>query len=185
VWYSGALDYVSSNPWGELQDEAARKVQGKGWLLVDLETGKAERQPVPLARRVLDLPRLDAAGKTSAELDGLLADAILSVPGGISDQVVRQVIRNVSRTVGRGINYQLIRTYKAQALHFQLDLRRPELQRATGVGAPGRRQTLPELVEAFLQDRAATSLPPDMDKEAFVATGTQIMAAIEREWAQG
>ena len=185
VWYSGALDYVSSNPWGELQDEAARKVQGKGWLLVDLDTGKVERQPVSLARRVLDLPRLDAAGRTAAELDGMLADAILAVPGGIGDQVVRQVIRNVSRTVGRSLNYQVIRTYKTQALHFQLDLRRPELQRATGVGSPGRRQTLPELVEDFLRGHAAKALPPDMDKDAFIATGTQIMAAIEREWAQG
>ena len=40
IWYSGALDYVSSNPWGELQDETRLFVKGKGWLLFDLESGE-------------------------------------------------------------------------------------------------------------------------------------------------
>jgi hypothetical protein len=165
VWYSGALDYVSTNPWGELQDEAEKKVEGKAWLLVDLESGVAERRPVPLARRVIDLPRLEGMGLVAEELDALVAEAVAGVAGGITDEVVRQVVRNVPRSVGRGMNYQAIRSYKAQALHFQLDLRRPEIQRQVGVGAPGRRRTLPELVETFLTGR---DLPADIEREALV-----------------
>ncbi|HSE68062.1 MAG TPA: DNA repair exonuclease [Gemmatimonadales bacterium] len=183
VWYSGSLDYVSTNPWGELKDEAERKVEGKAWLLVDLESGKAERKPVPLARRVIDLPRLDGIGLVAAELDALVAEAVANVPGGITDEVVRQVVYNVPRSVGRAMNYQTVRAYKAQALHYQLDLRRPEIQRQVGVGSPGRRQTLPEIVENFLKERP--DLPPDIERDALVQTGTQIMTAIEREWAQG
>jgi DNA repair exonuclease SbcCD nuclease subunit len=182
VWYSGALDYVSTNPWGELRDEAEKHVEGKAWLLVDLESGVAERRPVPLARRVIDLTPLEGMGLVAEELDALVAEAVAGVPGGITDEVVRQVVRNVPRSVGRGMNYQAIRAYKAQALHFQLDLRRPEIQRQVGVGSPGRRRTLPEIVETFLTGR---DLPADIERDALVQTGTQIMAAIEREWAQG
>lgn len=182
VWYSGSLDYVSTNPWGELQDEAGKKMQGKAWLLVDLESGVAQRMPVQLARRVIDLPRLEGMGLVAEELDALVAEAVANVPGGITDEVVRQVVHNVPRSVGRAMNYQTIRAYKAQALHFQLDLRRPEIQRQVGVGSPGRRQTLPEIVETYLNRR---DLPPDIERDALVQTGTQIMTAIEREWAQG
>jgi hypothetical protein len=181
-WYSGSLEYVSSNPWGELRDENDRGIVGKGWLLVDVDSGAAERQPVPLARRVLDLPVIEGAGRTPAELDGLVADAVASVPRGIADQIVRQVVRDVPRHVGREMSHATIRAWKAEALHFQLDVRRPESHRTVGVGAPGRRQTLPEIVQAYL---SARPLPTDLDRALFVSTGTELMTAVEREWAEG
>lgn len=182
VWYSGALDYVSPNPWGELADEKAQNIPGKGWLLVDLPSGAVERRMVPLARRVLDLPPIDGAGRTALELDQALAAQLADIPGGLTDQVVRQVLRNVPRHVGREMNHAALRGYKADALHFQLDLRRPESQREVGVGAPGRRQTLPEIVQDYLARRI---LPGDLDREAFVRTGHDLMAEVERERAEG
>jgi predicted phosphodiesterase len=181
-WYSGSLEYVTSNPWGELRDEKDRGLTGKGWLLVDLDSGKVERKPVLLARRVLDLPPIEGAGRTSAELDGLVADAVASGTQGIADQIVRQVVRDVPRHVGREMSHAAIRAWKAEALHFQLDVRRPESHRTVGVGAPGRRQTLPEIVQEYLKDR---SLPADLDRDLFVATGTELVNAVEREWAEG
>jgi len=182
VWYSGALEYVSPNPWGELTDERANGIDGKGWLLVDPESGAVERHPVPLARRVLDLPPIDAAGLAAAEIDRELAQAIERLPGGLRDQIARQVVRNVPRHVGRELNHAAIRSYKAEALHYQLDLRRPESHREVGVGAPGHRQTLPELVHDYLARRV---LPGEIDREMFVRTGTELMAEVEREWAEG
>ncbi len=182
VWYSGALDYVSPNPWGELADERAHGIHGKGWLMVDLPAGTVERQPVVPARRVIDLPPIDGEGLSAVELDRALAEALGTIEGGYADQVVRQVVRNVPRHVGREMNHAAIRGFKAEALHFQLDLRRPESHREVGVGAPGRRQTLPELVEDYFGRRL---LPGDIDREAFVRTGTELMAAVEREWAEG
>ncbi|MEO8140871.1 MAG: metallophosphoesterase [Gemmatimonadota bacterium] len=182
VWYSGALEYVSPNPWGELADEREHDIHGKGWLLVDLPSGAVQRMPVVPARRVIDLPPIDGEGHSAVELDRALTGALATIDGGYTDQVVRQIIRNVPRHVGREMNHVAIRGFKAEALHFQLDLRRPESHREVGVGAPGRRQTLPELVEDYFARRL---LPGDVDREAFVRTGTELMAAVEREWAEG
>lgn len=182
VWYSGSLDYVSPNPWGELAEERALGQDGKGWLLVDLSSGNPERQGTPLARRVHDLPPIDAKGRTAAELDQLIATAIAAIPGGLSDQIVRQVVRNTPRHVGREINYAAIRSYKAQALHYQLDLRRPEIRHDAGAGAPGRRRTLPEVVEDFLLTRP---LPAEIERDGFVRRGRELMESVEREWVEG
>lgn len=182
VWYSGALDYVSSNPWGELADEQNYKVPGKGWLRVDLGKRKVTRQTIPLARRFIDLLPLDGVGRTAGEIDTMLSTSLSSIKGGVEDQVVRQVIRNVPRDVARGLNHTAIRSYQALALHFQLDLRRPEVHRRIGVGAPGTRQRLADTVETYLRERY---LPEDVDREPFVQTGMQFMRQVEGETGSG
>jgi DNA repair exonuclease SbcCD nuclease subunit len=180
-WYCGSLDYVSTNPWGELQDEAERGVEGKGWILADLDTGEAAPQPVALARRVMDLPRLDGADLAAEELQARIAARVAAVPGGIADQVVRLVVTNVPRHLARQLDHAVIRAWKSEALHFQLDLRRPEPTRMTGIGSPGRRQTLPELVEEYLGARA---LPAEVDRARFVRAGRELVEAAEREMAE-
>jgi len=182
AWYAGALDYVSPNLWGELQDEAERGVRGKGWLLADLETGTVSVQPIAAPRRVLDLPPIEGAGLAAAALDALISERIRAVDGGIADQVVRLVVRGVPRHVMRELDHTAIRALKAEALHLQLDVRRPEASRETGVGAPGRRQTLPEMVRAYLAHRA---LPASVDRERFVSIGSELVESAEREAPAG
>ena len=183
VWYSGALDYVSPNPWGELQEEHRRRIPAKGWLLVDLNHGTVARHPIDPPRRVLDLPSLDGADLAAPELDRLLVEAVESVPGGIADAVVRQVVRNVPRAVGRELDHARIRAWKSEALHFQLDLRRPEAaERNIGNAAPGQRQTLAEMLEGFLRRRV---LPGGMNRAVFVAEGVELLASIERDGGEG
>ncbi len=178
VWYAGSLDYVSSNPWGELRVEREEKIRGKGWLLVDLEQGTVERQPIAAPRRVLDLPWLDAVDLSATELDRLLEEAVESVSGGIDDAVVRQVVRNVSRTLARELNHTAIRQWKSAALHFHLDLRRPEPARLRGgAGAPGTRRTLGDELKQHLRNRP---LPKGIDRDQFVADGTALLADVER-----
>lgn len=175
VWYAGALEYVSPNPWGELREERQHRLGGKGWLLIDLDAGTLERHLIEAPRRVLDLPWLDATGLSSSELDRLLADAVSGVTGGIEGAVVRQVIRNVPRPVARELDHGRIREWKASALQFQLDLRRPEVTgKRVGSGAPGHRLTLPEVVEQYLRERP---LPASIDRDDFVQTGLQLFHA--------
>jgi DNA repair exonuclease SbcCD nuclease subunit len=181
-WYAGSLDYVSSNPWGELREERSRDIAGKGWLLVDPDTGRVERRLLPSPRRFLDLEPIAGMGLSPAELDAAIAQRLGTVPGGLGASVVRLVVRDVPRHVARSLDHSAIRALRAEALHLQLDIRRPEVTRQVGVGAPGRRQTLPGLVEGYLEKRP---LPAELDRREFVALGVELVETAERELASG
>lgn len=178
VWYAGSLDYVTSNPWGERRDEDRHGLEGKAWLLVDPAGGKATRMPVPLARRVIDLPPLYGDGQGAADLDRLIQERLATIEGGYADQIVRQVVYRVDRTVARGIDHAAVRAVKAEALHFQLDLRRPEAQGPAGLDEAGRRKPLVEVLRDYLSRRP---LPADLDREVFVREGVALLEAVVRE----
>jgi DNA repair protein SbcD/Mre11 len=180
VWYAGSLEYVSPNLWGELVDEADHGSHGKGWLLADVDRGTAQRRTVPLARQILDLEPIEADGLQAEAIDGLIAARVAAVPGGVADKVVRLLVRNIPRHVARELNHAAVRALKAVALHFHLDLRRPDIHRTVGTGAPGRRQTLPELVRSYLERRP---LPAELDRDAFVRLGEALVDSVERDFA--
>jgi hypothetical protein len=113
-------------------------------------------------------------------LDAEIAARLASVPGGIAEQIIRLRVYDVPRHVARSLDHTAIRAWKAEALHLNLDLRRPDVHRMVGVGAPGHRQTLPELVRSFLQTRP---LPAEIDRAQFVRTGGELMDAVERDAA--
>jgi DNA repair exonuclease SbcCD nuclease subunit len=182
AWYAGSLEYVGPNIWGEWVDEQQHGSHGKGWLLADLERGGVTRMPVPGARAVFDLDPVLAEGLSAAGLDQQIKERIEAVPGGIADKIVRLRVFGVPRHVARELNHSAIRAYKAEALHFHLDLRRPEMHRVIGTAAPGKRQTLPELVASFL---AARPLPAELDRDALVRLGRDLMDAVERDLAGG
>lgn len=182
AWYAGALDYVTPNIWGELADDRAHGLAGKGWLLVDVDAGTVERRPVPLARAVMDLEPIHAEGLTAADIDGLIAERVGAVAGGVRDRIVRLRVFDVPRHVARELDHAAIRALKAEALHFHLDVRPPEARRLIGVGAPGRRQTLAELLGDYLARRP---LPADVDREAFVRRGVELLESVERDGAGG
>ncbi len=178
VWYAGALDYVTPNPWGELIEQRKSGVKGKGWLLVDLETGAVDRQFILSSRGLHDLKSIEGRGLTAAELDRLIQERLATVPGGLADQLVRLVVHDVSRQVVRELNHAAIRTAKATALHFHLDLRRPQVERTIGVGAPGPRQTLTDVLRSFLSRRP---LPERVDRERFVKQGVDLLESVTFE----
>jgi len=180
AWYSGALDYIGPNIWGERADESDHGDHGKGWLLVDLDRGTVDRRRIPSAREVLDLEPVRAEGQSAAALNSEIELRLAAIPGGISDKIVRLRVLDIPRHVARELNHSAIRGYKADALHFHLDLRRPEIHRAVGVGSPGRRQTLPDLVQSYLSGRP---LPAELDREAFVRLGQELMESVERDLA--
>jgi DNA repair exonuclease SbcCD nuclease subunit len=187
VWYSGSLEYVSTNPWGELAEQNAKRraggqASGKGWLLVDLRTSRVESKPINLVRRVLDLPSIDAMDLSALEIDKLIGERVGSITGGIDDQVVRLVVRNIPRHVARELDHPKLREYKAQALHFHLDLRRPDApETETGNAGPGRRATLPEIVVDYLGRRP---LPSDLDRDGFVSSGKALIERAERDYVE-
>lgn len=178
MWYAGSVEYTSPNFWGELREEQRRGREGKGWLLVDLASGTVMPQPIPQARRIVDLPPLFGEGLAAPELDRLLRERLESLPGGYEDQVIRQLVHGVTREVGRALDHVALRSIKAKALHYQLDLRRPEAEPRAGVDAAGRRLPLPDLLREYLARRP---LPAEIDREAFVAAGSGLLEAVIRE----
>ena len=180
AWYSGALDYVSTNPWGELVDEAREGRKGKkGWLLVRLdESLQVEFRAVSLARNLVDLEPIQGEGLGAADLDRVIAERVAAVPGGIGDNIVRQVVFDVPRPIARDLNQQQIREFKAAALHYNLDIRRPPTARMVGVGAPGQRQTLSELVSDYLSRRTLTA---EVDRKKLIALAAEYMNEVERD----
>ncbi len=180
-YYSGSLEYTSTNPWVELREEVQRNGsvagQGKGFIEHNLLTGEHSFHPVAPARRLLDLPSIDASGKTAQELDALIASAIDTAGDTLDNAVVRLVVRNVTRHVVRTLDYAPLREVRRRTLHFQLDTRKPEAAGiATATGAPGRRATLRDRLAERLQQRA---LAPGLDRDRLVQLGLAYLTRAE------
>jgi len=184
AWYSGSLEYLPPNPWGQMQDEAAlrkgkrsKAMDGKGYLLVELPGARVTPRSIPPVRRHISLEPIQGAGLNAKQLDERIAAAVGAAK--IDDQIVRLLVWDVDRAVARDLDHARIREFKARALNFQLDLRRPESQRTVGgsVGAGARRQTLTETVKDFLGRRP---LDAELNRETFVTLGVEYLEAAGR-----
>lgn len=177
AYYSGSLEYTSTNIWGEAYEEVEKHVDGKGFIEHDLETGKHTFHHIEPQRRVINLPELTAVGLTAEALSVAINESVDSCKGGIEGQIVRLVVRDVPRHVLRDLDHKAIREYKRRALHFQLDARRPQPIRPEASGAPGRRTSLTDTVRAMLEKRALT---PGINREALVELGLRYLAEADR-----
>ena len=178
AWYSGSIDYTSANTWGELEEERQLGLPGKGLLEYDLERARQSFHPLPPSRELVPLPALSARGRTAAEVDAAIRERVDACAGGIDDKIVRLVVHDVSRHTARELDYRAVREYKRRAMHFQLELRRPEMIRVIGSAAPGRRPSLKEIVRDRLQSRL---LDADVDRDALIALGIGYLERVERE----
>lgn len=182
AWYAGSLEYLPPNPWGQIQDDqdaakGRKRRAGKGYLLVELPGARVAFRAIEPLRRHIDLPSIRGAGLTAKELDEQIAERVAAAK--IDDQIVRLVVWDVERAVARDLDHAAIRGYKARALNFQLDLRRP--QSASGTtsagGAGARRQPLSETVREFLGRRP---LDAELNRETFVKLGLEYLEAAAR-----
>jgi len=179
AWYSGSVEYVSSDVWSE-----ARSGVPKGWILADTEAGSVELRPVPLNRLVLDLAPIDATGLGASELSRAILDAADACAdgAGVREHVVRQVVSGVPRALEEDLDWPSIRARKDLALHYQLVLQRPARQRAALArpaegAAPVR--TLPDVLADFV----ANTWTPEagIPRERVLAAATGYLAATEGE----
>ena len=178
AFYSGSIEYASTNVWGEVDDERAKNVPGKGFIEHDLATGAHRFHPISLARRVVDIPEVRGEGLSASQLSEAIVAAVDACDGGIDDRIVRLIVRDVPRHVLRDLDHRKIREYKRRALHFLLDARRPMPPRIESAsGAPGRRASLTETVRAMLESRAVT---PGIDRQALVDLGLRYLDEAER-----
>ena len=175
-FYSGSLDYTSTNSWGERIEEGMAGVPGKGIIEHDLETGEHTFHPIVPTREFVDLPMLSARGLTTEEVNARVLDLVDGCAGGIDDKVVRLVIRDLPRHIARQLDHKQLRDFRRRALHFHLDTRRPEMIRSVGHGAPGRRPSLADFVRDKLRERV---VPHDIDRDALVTLGLRYLKDAE------
>ena len=151
AWYSGSLECVSTNPWGELRERPA-----KGWLLVELTDGPPIVTFQPVATRPFrDLPPADVA-----TAEALNARLHALTPDDVAGQVVRLVVPALPRSERAAIDHEHVRALKAAALDFRLDLRSATRTVDQRVAAGlDRRLSLDELVAQALDRRCATWAP--------------------------
>ena len=177
AYYSGSIEYSSSNIWGEIEEESRNPKPGKGFIELDLETGSHEFRQIESARRVIDLPELTAEGLTAEQLGDAIRAVVAACEGGIDDKIVRLVVRDVPRHVLRDLDHRMIRDFKRRAMHFLLDARRPQPIRTEVSGAPGRRSSLTDTVRSMLERRPIT---PGIDRAALVELGLRYLGEADR-----
>ncbi len=169
AFYSGSLDYTSTNPWGEMVEERESGKGGKGIIEHDLATKTHKFHPIPPLRRWVDLTPISGSGLSPAALDAAIREAVEQCEGGIEDKIVRLVVSDVPRHIVRELDHKAIREFRRKALHFNLDTRRPEIMRPkAGQAAPGRRASLADTVREKLQTRPLTE---NIDRAALVELG--------------
>jgi len=183
AFYSGSLEYASTNIWSEVDEAIAKRIEGadesgKGFIEHNLETGEHRFHSISLSRTVIDIPELSAEGLSAAQLSEAIVDAVEKCDGGIDDRIVRLVVREVPRHILRDLDHRKIREFKRRALNFLLDARRPVPVRIESAsGAPGRRASLTETVRSMLESRAVT---PGIDRKALVDLGLRYLDEVER-----
>ncbi|HEX6597752.1 MAG TPA: DNA repair exonuclease [Gemmatimonadaceae bacterium] len=178
-FYSGSLDYTSTNTWGERIEEGMAGVPGKGIIEHDLDTGVHTFHPLAPTREFVDLPAVSARGLTTEEVNERILATVESCPGGIEDKVVRLVVRDLPRHITRQLDHKQLRDFRRRALHFHLDTRRPEMIRSVGHGSPSRRPSLADFVRDKLRERVVSG---DVDRDALVQLGLKYLRdAEERE----
>jgi DNA repair exonuclease SbcCD nuclease subunit len=174
IFYSGAIDYTSTSPWGELYLEGQAKIQGKGLIEHDLDSGRHVFHTLPPARKHIDLPPIPAFGLAPAEIDRQIAAVLSKVD--LEGNIVRVVLQDVQRHVVRELNHAALREYQRRALHFQLDARRPDNPRVrTSVGG-GRKMSLTDIVREKLTSR---DIEADLDREMLVTLGLRYLKEAE------
>jgi hypothetical protein len=181
AFYSGAIDYTSTNVWGELAEEAERGIPGKGFIVRDLVTGAHAFHPIGGLRRHIDLPTIDAEGLTSEQLTAQIAATVDACPGGIDGAVVRLTISEAPRALYRDVDHRLVRSYRKRAMAFTITLRPAKVRYsslAQAFFAPGQVSPSGEsttvatrvarpLRQTMTEKAASHELPPDVDRTEF------------------
>lgn len=170
AFYSGSIDYTSSNPWGEMVEE---KGIGKGIIERDLETGAHTFHAIAPARSLVDLPPIEGANWSPAAIDDAIRERVEQCEGGIDGKIVRLVMKDVPRHMVRELDHKALRELKRRALNFNLDSRRPEIIRPPKPekGEPGTRPRRPSLAEMLSQKLQERAIAGDIDRAGLVALG--------------
>jgi exonuclease SbcD len=111
--YSGALERVALDPWGEAADE-------KGFLVVDLESGRTEFRPIP-GRPVVALAPVKVTHGDPSRLIRRVREVTAEVPGGIAGKIVRLRLEGAAPADLLALQGEPLRELRGAALHLAVE----------------------------------------------------------------
>jgi DNA repair protein SbcD/Mre11 len=172
MWYSGAIERTSTNIWIETGP--------KGLVTWDTRRKQGAFHAVP-TRPIVELPRFSAwradAGQflDPGEVDRSIRERVERAPDGIAGRIVRLIIDDVPRELFHDLDHRRLREYRASALHFHLDARRPTRRPITSNGHRHSPRPLDEEAAEFL----GTIWQPtagDIDRDQLVQLARKYLA---------
>lgn len=182
AFYAGSIDYTSSNPWGELREEAQHGLAGKGIVEFDLDTSTLTFHPLAPARPLFDLSRLSAHGLTAAEVSAAIVAAAEALGPALEGAIVRQVVTDIPASVSRELDHKAIKALRAKALAYQLDFRRPEAI-TLGSRLMANARTPRGLADLLFDALTARELAGDIDRDTFIKQGLAYLAETDPDAA--
>lgn len=178
AWYAGAVEYTTTNVWGELRDEARKGVPGKGWVLHDCTTGEHTFHPIA-TRRFIELPWFSADGLTAPEVDARIQATVDAAPGGIDGAVVRLIVEGVTREVNASLDRKAMRKIRARTFYFAFEAIAPApAVEVREQRAAMKRMTLAELVADKLVTNCRES---GLDPVKLLALSAEYMGMAEEK----
>lgn len=166
AYYAGSLEYTSTSIWSET-------VKPKGFIEYDLDERKLNAFHKVTTREVIDLRPIDASEFTASEISQMIERRVLGIDGGHENKIVRLVIENLQRSVQADLDFAMVRKFRAEALHFDLQLRPPRTNsRRSADERTGPTRTLEEEWEEFAH---AYELTPGVDRDRLVASGRRYL----------
>lgn len=167
-FYSGAIEYTSSNIWEETRGP------DKGFIIYDTDERSAQFVSTPGLRSVCDLKPIRADGLGAAELMEKIDSAVQAV-GSLEGKIARVVVESFPKQLHKELDWPRLRELKSQALHLDFVLR-PEPKREGGDGAAAAGEARP--LEAEWDDFAAglDALPAGVDRGLLTQLGKDYLA---------
>ena len=170
AFYAGSLEYTSTSIWSETQVK-------KGFIEYDLDERKLVKFHTIDTRDVIDLRPVDANGVPADELNTMIEHRIASIEDGHDDKIIRLVVENLPRSVQADLDFTLVRRIRAEALHFELQLRPPSRSSRSGDARDaGVAKPLEEEWEDFAK---AYDAPGGVERDRLVTLGRDYLASQE------
>jgi hypothetical protein len=150
MWYAGGLERTSTNLWIE--------TGAKGFVTFNTKTRATAFHPVA-TRPIVDLQRLSARNTgpdggylEPTAIDEAIRERVNQVKGGIDGKIVRLIMEDLPRELFRDLDHRRLREYRARALHFHLDARRPSHRERLPDVPVGPPRSIEEETEHFLRN---------------------------------
>lgn len=162
-FYVGSTDYTTSNVWEEV-------TVPKGWLLYDFGAAQAEFVPTR-PRRVLDLPAINAKGRTARELDELMVRNANWDPEDLP--LVRQRVYDLMPQIKRDLDQRVQRELQDRCLYYRFSPFEPDktvADRPTGERVDAR--TLEMEWDDHIRD---ATMPPGIERGKVAEQGRALL----------